>query len=170
VLNAPPLPEIADTRFQFRNVGDPEFGVGFVDLAAGGRGEAISYRVVSTGRACAGLRDSHVWRDLRVGRARRAFVAAVLHEFRTPLAQMRMFTEMLQLARPRDAGEADAWLAASRSFGRISRIGELRRAVSAPVAGLRKVGVLQCVEVVLSCWVFVWLWPVAVASLEDLLP
>lgn len=52
----------------------------------------------------------HLWRERSLVRARRDFVASVSHELHTPLAQIRMFTETLQLGRERDAEERQRWL------------------------------------------------------------
>ena len=54
---------------------------------------------------------AYAWRIRRQNQARRGFVSTVSHEFRTPLAQMRMYTEMLLLGRTRDALESRQWIA-----------------------------------------------------------
>jgi signal transduction histidine kinase len=58
-------------------------------------------------------------------RTRRAAVAGVAHEMRTPLAQIRMFTEMLLLGRDRTEEERTAWLEAiDRQAHRLGEVTE----------------------------------------------
>jgi signal transduction histidine kinase len=45
-----------------------------------------------------------------VGRARRAISAGLAHDLRTPLAHIRMFTEMLLMGRDRSVEERMQWL------------------------------------------------------------
>ncbi|MBL8982387.1 MAG: HAMP domain-containing histidine kinase, partial [Gemmatimonadetes bacterium] len=54
---------------------------------------------------------AYAWRARRQNQARRGFVSTVSHEFRTPLAQMRMYTEMLLLGRAQGALESRQWIA-----------------------------------------------------------
>jgi signal transduction histidine kinase len=58
----------------------------------------------------AGAGIVHIRRERELQQARRDFVASVSHDLRTPLAQIRMFSETLLLGREQDEAERLRWL------------------------------------------------------------